>query len=113
MAYAWAVVDQSNHCVYVFQHEYHFLWKFGNKDPNVGQLNNPCGITFDVSNFLYVADFNNRRVQKVDINGNYVFHYGEGASGEPTLDSPVGVVTHDSKVYAGPPREIKGPRAKS
>ena len=95
----WAVVDQSNHCVYVFQHEDYFLWKFGNKGPNVGQLNNPCGITFDVSNFLYVADFNNRRVQKVDINGNYVFHYGEGASGERTLDSPVGVVTHDNKVY--------------
>ena len=95
----WAVADQSNHCVYVFQEEDKFLWKFGSKGSNIGQLDNPCGITFDASNCLYVADFNNCRVQKLDINGNFVFHYGKGTSNEQILGSPVGVATHDGKLY--------------
>lgn len=95
----WAVADQSNHCVYVFLDDDKFLWKFGSKGSNKGQLDSPCGIAFDSNNCLYVADFNNCRVQKFDINGNYLLHYGNETSSEKILGSPAGVATHDSKVY--------------
>ena len=60
----WAVADQSNHCVYIFDDNDQLI-------SNNGQFSNPRGVTFDSHNHLYVVDHGNHRVQKFDTNGNY------------------------------------------
>ena len=36
----------------------------------MAQLNDPCGIAIDASNNVYISDYGNTRLRKVDINGN-------------------------------------------
>ena len=73
----WAVADQSNHCVYIFDDNDQLVRTFGNN----GQFSNPRGVTFDSHNHLYVVDHGNHRVQKFDTNGNYLCKFGSvGAS---------------------------------
>ncbi|MBW1738671.1 MAG: hypothetical protein JRJ69_14260, partial [Deltaproteobacteria bacterium] len=45
------------------------------------QLNNPAGITVDAAGNLYVADFDNHRVRKVDVNGIINTVAGDGTNG--------------------------------
>ena len=93
----WAVADQLNNCVHVFQEDGQFLWKFGSHGSGKGQLDGPCDIAFDADNNLYVTDCNNHRVQKFDIGGNYILQFGQ--NDDVRLRSPVGITTHGSKIY--------------
>ena len=94
----WAVADNSNHCVYIFDDRDHLVRKFGSNGSNNGQFSYPRGVAFDSHNHLYVVD-NNYRVQKFDTNGNYLLQFGsEGASGGQ-LNNPHGVTVHNDKVY--------------
>ena len=93
----WAVVDQLNNCVHVFQEDGQFLWKFGSQGSGKGQLDGPCDIAFDAENCLYVTDSNNHRVEKFDISGNYILQFGQ--NDDIKLRSPVGITTHGSKIY--------------
>ena len=108
----WAVADQSNHCVYIFDHNDQFVRKFGSNGRNNGQFRIPVGVAFDSHNYLYVVDNNNHRVQKFDTNGNYLLHLGsKGASdgqlnyphmhgvSDGQLNYPHGVTVHNDKVY--------------
>jgi len=92
----WAVADQLNNCVHVFQED-KFLWKFGSKGSGKGELDGPCDIAFDGDNNIYVTDCNNQRVQKFDISGNYILQFGQ--NDDVRLKSPVGITTHGSKIY--------------
>ncbi|XP_065920493.1 tripartite motif-containing protein 2-like isoform X2 [Dysidea avara] len=65
----WAVADNLNHCVYIFNSQDKLVRKFGQHGTGNGQLNRPEGIAFYANNHLYVADYYNHRVQKFDING--------------------------------------------
>ena len=98
----WTVADWSNHCIHVF-HKEDQLWKFGNKGSNNGQLNGPCGIAFDNSNHLYVADFNNNRVQKFDISGNYLLQFTGKQYTDGHVSNPIDVTTHEDMVYVADP----------
>ena len=92
--WAVAMADWTNHCICIYKGD-QFLWKFGSKGSNNGQLDNPCGIAFDSSNHLYVADYNNKRVQKFDITGNYLLQF----TGDGCLSSPVNIAVHEERVY--------------
>ena len=63
----WAVVDSTNHCVYIFDSQDHIVAKFGSQGNGNGQFDLPTGVPFDDDNHLYVVDNNNHRVQKFDI----------------------------------------------
>jgi tripartite motif-containing protein 71 len=44
-----------------------------------GQLDRPAGIAYDqVNKIVYVADTNNNRIQKFDINGKFSGKWGSG-----------------------------------
>lgn len=43
-----------------------------------GQLDNPEGLTVDASGNIYVADYNNNRIQKFDSSGDFVAMFGWG-----------------------------------
>ncbi len=53
---------------------YRFERVWGGQGSDAGQLFMPWGVYAD-SQFVYVADYGNRRVQKFDHNGNYVSHW--------------------------------------
>src|ERR1700733_852908 len=67
------------------------------------QFNQPWGITVSVSGDLYIADFGNNRVRKIDMatgivttvagNGNSSYSGDGGAATAATLNSPASVVT--------------------
>jgi len=96
----WAVTDESNHCVCIFDSQGQLVRKFGSKGNEKGLFNNPKGLAFDCSNYLYVVDHFNNRVQKFDITGHYLlqfggyygFYYGQ-------LKHPVGITVYNKKVF--------------
>ena len=95
----WAVVDHSNHCVYIFDDNDQLVRKFGSNGSNNGQFSLPVGVAFDSYNHLYVAEYGNHRVQKFDTNGNYLLQFGSRGASDGQLNHPYGVTVHDDKVY--------------
>ena len=94
------VADTNNNRIQKFNSAGSFLMKFGSygqqviqndgtigEDPDRdgvytsterhnGKFNNPVSLDFDSSGNLYVADNNNRRIQKFDSSGNYLTSFG-------------------------------------
>ena len=95
----WAVTDDTNHCVWVFNREDQLVRKFGSNGTGNGEFNRPLGIAFDAHNHLYVTDHNNHRVQKFDNNGTYLHHFGTQGSGNGQLSYPLGIIVHNDKLY--------------
>ena len=95
----WAVVDWSNHCVYIFDGEDQLVRKFGSRGSGNGQFNCPAGVAFDSDDYLYVVDINNHRVQKFTTGGKYLLKYGGEGSEIGKLKHPRGLAVHTHKVY--------------
>ena len=96
----WAVADNSNHCVYIFDDkDDQLVRKFGSNGSNNGQFSYPRGVAFDSHNHLYVADSDNQRVQKFDTNGNYLLQFGSKGASDGQLYGPYGIAIHKDKVY--------------
>ena len=95
----WAVVDYSNHCVYIFNGEDQLIRKFGSHGSDNGQFNCPEGVAFDNDDHLYVGDCENHRVQKFTIDGEHLLQFGRKGSGNGRMNCPNGLTIHDSKVY--------------
>ena len=99
----WAVTDNTNHCVWVFDSEDQLVSKFGSKGTDTGKFDGPFGVAFgvafDANNHLYVTDINNHRVQKFEISGKFMISFGTEGSGNGQLDSPLGITVHIDKVY--------------
>lgn len=93
----WAVAYHSKQCICIFDHEDKLIKKFGQLGSKNGEFRSPHGIAFDDDNHLYVADFSNHRVQKFDIDGNYLSEFGK--TDEVTLKTPVGITVHKDRVY--------------
>ena len=99
----WAITDDSNHCVWIFDREHQLVRKFGSGGTGNGQFSHysPLGVIFDANNHLYVTDQCNQRVQKFGINGAYLLQFGSQGSGNGQLSNPSGITIHDGKLYVG------------
>ena len=95
----WAVIDYTNHCVWIFDREDQLVRKFGSKGTDNGKFNCPYGVAFDANNHLYVTDFNNHRVQKFESSGKFMILFGTNGSGNGQLTNPLGITVHNDKVY--------------
>ena len=95
----WAVTDDSNHCVWIFDREDQLVRNFGSYGNGNGEFSRPSGVAFDANNHLYVTDHNNHRVQKFNINGADLFQFGTQGSGNGQLKNPLGIVVHNGKLY--------------
>ena len=95
----WAVVDNSNHCVCIFDSQDKLNRKFGSNGNGNYQFSSPLGIAFDANNHLYVVDNSNHRVQKFDINGGYLLQFGNRGSGDGQLSNPVGITVYNDRVF--------------
>ena len=94
----WAVTDDTNHCVWIFDREDQLVRKIGTKGIDDGKFNRPLGVAFDSTNHLYVTDYGNHRVQKFDISGAYLLQLGNHQSGNAQMSNPIGIAIHDDKV---------------
>ena len=97
----WAVTDDSNHCVWIFDKDDQLVRKFCSNGTGSGQFSSPYGITFDANNHLYVTDASNHRVQSFNITGTYLglLQFGSQGSGNGQLRVPVGIIVHNGKLY--------------
>ena len=95
----WAVTDESNHCVWIFDREDKLVRKFGSYGTGNGQFNRPLGVAFGANNHLYLTDTNNHRVQNFDITGTYLLQFGSQGSGNGQFVFPVGIRVHNGKLY--------------
>ena len=48
---------------------------------------------------MWPAEYSNHRVQKFDVNSNYLLQFGGYGSGNGQLSSPFGITTHNGRVY--------------
>lgn len=65
-----------------------------------GQFSLPVGITLGSDNAVYVADTGNHRIQKFDINGNFIASYGNEGNGDGQFSYPWGISTGpDGSIY--------------
>ena len=100
----WAVTDDTNHLVWIFDSEDQLVRKFGSKGTDNGKFDRPLGVAFDSINHLYVTDYGNHRVQKFDITGTYLLQFSK--PGNARLQHPIGITIHDDKVYVCNPKCI-------
>ena len=64
---------------------YTFLTKWGSFGIGDGQFSQPEGIAVDSSGNVYVADYNNDRVQKFNSNGNFITKWGSSGISDGQL----------------------------
>ena len=95
----WAVTDNTNHCVYIFNGQNQLVHTFGRKGSEKGEFNHPRGLAFDSNDHLYVVDGGNHRVQKFDTTGKYLLEFGTEGNGNGQLWDPFGITTHKDKVF--------------
>ena len=63
---------------------------------SVGSFRSPQKVAVDSVGNSYVVDLEMNRVQKFDINGEYISEFGEEGSGNGQFDQPRGVAINDS-----------------
>eukprot|EP00058_Branchiostoma_floridae_P003265 XP_002588753.1 hypothetical protein BRAFLDRAFT_89820 [Branchiostoma floridae] len=89
--------DWDNHCVFVYNEDGHFLFKFGGRGSGEGQLYNPHGICTDREGNIIVADSGNSRVEMFDKTGRFLKHIGTD------MEAPLAVA-----MAAQESREVEG-----
>jgi DNA-binding beta-propeller fold protein YncE len=71
---------------------YSLIKQFGTKGNNESQFHEPIGIAIDKKdNSIYVADTSNHRIQKFDVNGNFVLEWGMQGKGDGQFNGPRGI----------------------
>ncbi|MDA8427178.1 MAG: tetratricopeptide repeat protein, partial [Treponema sp.] len=73
----------------------------GSKGRGPGNFLGPQYVACDDAGYIYVSDYGNDRICKLDSDGNFVLSFGQrqDASGFPGLQSPSGLVVKDGTVY--------------
>ncbi|XP_078690682.1 uncharacterized protein LOC144921503 [Branchiostoma floridae x Branchiostoma belcheri] len=92
------VVDSTTAYVYVYQDSGRFLFKFGGKGSNNGQLSLPLGICTDSSRHIIVADSGNRRIELFTSRGEFIRHIATDIDPLSIADGPGGKLALN-KVY--------------
>lgn len=68
------VVLHPQHQIKKYDKNGSFIKSWGSYGSDPGKFSHPCGISLDHSgNYLYVADRNNHRIQKFDLDGNFQY----------------------------------------
>ena len=66
---------------------------------NTGQFAFPQDVSVDSSGNVYVTDLGNRRIEKFDNNGNFLFTFGTKGSGDGQFNAPIGIAINSESIY--------------
>lgn len=71
------VSDFEQHCVVIFDKFGRFVARYGGErgETGVGRLKVPCGVCVSPEGDIFVADYNNRRIVRLTMNGRLRCHY--------------------------------------
>ena len=96
------VSDSSEHCIKVFNREWHFQYKFGKKGRGEGEFNYPRFLSVTQSKHLLVCDCLNHRIQVFELDGKFVGKFGTKGSklGEFNQPFSVAVLSNDQIVVS-------------
>lgn len=86
-------ITASNKIV-VYDTSGNFLFFFGTRGAEEGNLSAPTGIGADEQGNIYVCDIGNKRIEKYNENGKFITTLGEGI-----IDSPMGIYVKNEKIY--------------
>src|SRR5208282_3071543 len=75
---------------------YAFTNTFGSYGSGNGQFYGPRGVAVDQSGNVFVADYNNSRIEEFSNSGTYLTQFGSLGYGNGQLDGPIGVAVDQS-----------------
>jgi hypothetical protein len=73
-----------------------FIGAWGSEGNGDGEFGHPMGIAIDSSDNVYVADWNNDRIQKFDNNGNFITSWGSDGTDAGEFSGPQGIAVDSS-----------------
>ncbi|MCL5055170.1 MAG: hypothetical protein M1169_04405, partial [Firmicutes bacterium] len=71
-------------------------WKaYGHPGGGIGEFNDPRGIALDAKGRIYIADFGNNRIVRIDnMNGRNWVSFGTHGSGIGEFAGPISIAIH-------------------
>ena len=91
------VCDSFNNCIKVFDLDLNFVRSISSRGKGRGEFSSPHDVKFDTAGNMYVAEFDNGRVQVLDTSGQLIRAFGQ--EGEGKLSQPSGLHIVDKYVY--------------
>jgi streptogramin lyase len=76
--------------------DYEFVTQWGDVGIDDGKFAHPMSIEIDESGYVYVADYDNNRIQKFTCNGIYVAQWGQTGMGNGQFNHPWGIAIDSS-----------------
>lgn len=76
-----------------------FLNQWGGTGTANGLFGQMGGLTIDSNNNIYVCDSGNNRIEKFDINGNFLMKWGVAGSSSSQFNSPQGVASFAGSIF--------------
>ena len=70
---------------------FQFAFEIGELGTGDGQFSRPHNVAIDSQGNIYIPDFDNNRVQKLDDQGRFLLKWGSGGSGNGQFNGPVGI----------------------
>jgi len=70
---------------------YRLVARWGSDGPNDGEFSGPAGLAFDPAGNVYVAEYNNCRIQKLAPDGHFIRKWGSRGDGRGQFAGPSGV----------------------
>ena len=88
------VCDRYNHRIQIFDLDLNFVQSIGSHGEGRGQFNAPYDVKFDTAGNMYVAEWDNKRVQVISRSGHFIQAFGDGK-----IQGPSGLCIVDKYVY--------------
>jgi len=80
--------DSRNQRVIIFDGTGNLIREFGTEGDEPGQFSSPTGIAVGPDGAIYVADYNQDRIQKFSNGGEFLLSWGSSGQGNDEFDSP-------------------------
>ena len=91
------VCDRNNHRIQVFDLDLNFIQSIGSCGNGRGEFDRPFDVKFHTDGYMYVTEYDNKRVQVLNRSGHFIRVFDEEGKGK--LCGPSGLYIVDKYVY--------------